>query len=116
MSEEKPTTAFLLSLIAGILIVFGGAMSWGFMGMMGGWYGGWRGMMGSGIAQVCAQSGYEVVVSEINDELLNKGLASIDNFLTKGIEKGKVSQQDKDSTMARIKGTTQLRTFITVTW
>ena len=35
------------------------------------------GTMGSGITQVCAQSGYQVVASEINDELLNKGLASI---------------------------------------
>ena len=64
------------------------------------------GIMGSGIAQVCAQAGYEVVISETNDELLNKGLASIDSFLTRGIERGKVSQQDKDSTMARIKGAT----------
>ena len=46
------------------------------------------GLMGSGIVQVCAQSGYQVVVSEANDELLNKGLISINNFLTKSIEKG----------------------------
>ena len=39
------------------------------------------------IAQVYAQSGYQVVVSEINDELLNKGLASINSFLTKSVEK-----------------------------
>ena len=38
------------------------------------------GLMGSGITQVCAQSGYQVVVSEVNDELLNKGLASISSF------------------------------------
>ena len=48
------------------------------------------GTMGSGIAQLCAQSGYEVVASEINSELLNKGLALIDTFLTKGIDRGKV--------------------------
>ncbi len=46
MSEEKPTTAFILSLIAGVLIVLGGAMGSIFMGIMGGMYGGWRGMMG----------------------------------------------------------------------
>jgi len=69
------------------------------------------GLMGSGIAQVCAQSGYQVVVSEINDELLNKGLASINNFLTKSVDKGKLSQQDKDSTLARIKGTTNTKDF-----
>lgn len=69
------------------------------------------GVMGSGIAQVCAQSGYQVVVSEINDELLNKGLASISAFLTEGIERGKVTQQEKDSTLARIKGTTNTKDF-----
>jgi len=69
------------------------------------------GTMGSGIAQVCAQSGYEVVVSEINDELLKKGLASIDAFLAKGIEKGKVTQEEKEATMTRIRGTTNMQGF-----
>ncbi len=69
------------------------------------------GVMGSGIAQVCAQSGYQVVVSEINDELLKKGLASIDTFLTKGIARGKVTQQEKDATLSRIKGTTNIKDF-----
>jgi len=69
------------------------------------------GTMGSGITQVCAQSGYQVVVSEINDELLNKGRASINNFLAKSVDKGKLSQQDKDSTLARIKGTTNTKDF-----
>ena len=69
------------------------------------------GTMGSGITQVCAQSGYQVVVSEINNELLNKGLASINNFLTKSIDKGKLSQQDKESTLARIKSTTNTKDF-----
>ncbi|MFC1939861.1 3-hydroxyacyl-CoA dehydrogenase family protein [Chloroflexota bacterium] len=69
------------------------------------------GIMGSGIAQICAQLGYEVVVSETSDELLNKGLASIDSFLARGIERGKVSQKDKDSTTARIKGTTNNKDF-----
>ena len=69
------------------------------------------GIMGSGITQACAQSGYQVVVSEINDELLNKGLSSISSFLTRGVERGKVSQQDKDSTLARIKGTTNTKDF-----
>ena len=69
------------------------------------------GTMGSGIIQVCAQSGYEVVASEINDELLKRGLGSIDSFLAKGIERGKVTQEEKDATMARIKGTTNLQDF-----
>ena len=69
------------------------------------------GQMGSGITQVCAQSGYQVIVSEINEELLNKGLTSINSSLTKSVEKERISQQDKDSTMARIKGTTDMNAF-----
>ena len=69
------------------------------------------GLMGAGITQVCAQSGYQVVVSEINDALLNKGLTSINTALTKSVEKGKLSQQDKDATLARITGTTNTKDF-----
>ena len=69
------------------------------------------GAMGAGIAQLCAQSGYQVVVSEINDELLNKGLASIEKALARSVEKGKLSQQDKDATLGRIKGTTNTKDF-----
>ena len=69
------------------------------------------GAMGAGIAQLCAQSGYQVVVSEINDELLNKGLASIDKALARLVEKGKLAQQDKNATLSRIKGTTKTKDF-----
>lgn len=69
------------------------------------------GLMGSGIAQVCAQSGYHVVVSEINDELLNRGLALIGTALTKSVDKGRLSQEDKDAIFARIKGTTNTNDF-----
>jgi 3-hydroxybutyryl-CoA dehydrogenase len=69
------------------------------------------GLMGSGIVQVCAQSGYQVVTSEINDELLNKGLGSINSILTGRVNKGKLSQQDKDSILGRIKGTTDTKDF-----
>ena len=69
------------------------------------------GIMGSGIAQVCAQSGYQVVVSEMNDELLKKGLRSIDSILTRNVNKGKLSPQDKESIVARIKGTTKMEDF-----
>ncbi len=67
------------------------------------------GTMGSGITQVCAQAGYDVVVLENNKELLEKGLSSIDSFLTKGIEKGKVSRQDKELTLSRINGTIEYK-------
>ena len=69
------------------------------------------GQMGGGITQVCAQSGYQVIVSEINDELLNKGLASINSSLTRSVEKEKITRQDKDATLARIKGTTNMKDF-----
>jgi 3-hydroxybutyryl-CoA dehydrogenase len=69
------------------------------------------GTMGSGITQVCAQSGYQVVVLEINGELLNNGLASINSVLTKSVDRGKISQQDKDTVLSRIKGTTSTRDF-----
>ena len=69
------------------------------------------GQMGSGITQVCAQSGYPVIVSEINEELLNKGLTSINSSLTKAVAKERITQQDKDATLARIKGTTDMNDF-----
>ncbi len=69
------------------------------------------GLMGAGIAQVCARSGYQVVVSEINDTLLNKGIASISARLAREVEKGKLSAEDKDSALGRIKGTTNTKDF-----
>ena len=69
------------------------------------------GLMGSGISQVCAQAGYQVVVSEINEELLNKGLASISSVFTRNVKKGRISQEEKETTLARIKGTTDTRDF-----
>ncbi|MDH5364565.1 MAG: 3-hydroxybutyryl-CoA dehydrogenase [Dehalococcoidia bacterium] len=69
------------------------------------------GLMGRGIAQVCAQSGYHVVVSEINDALLNKGMASIGSRLARDVDKGKLSTEDKDSALSRIKGTTNTKDF-----
>ncbi len=66
------------------------------------------GLMGSGIAQVCAEAGFDVVVREVNDDLLRKGLGKIDGFLAKGVEKGKVTPERKAEVMGRLKGTTQL--------
>jgi len=64
------------------------------------------GLMGHGIAQVAAQSGYEVVVREVDDATLAKGLGKIDKQLARAVEKGKSSQQDADAVRARIAGTT----------
>jgi 3-hydroxybutyryl-CoA dehydrogenase len=69
------------------------------------------GLMGSGIAQVCAQSGYQVAVLEANNDLLKKGLMSLNSFLTKSLEKGKISQQEMQVTLNRIKGTVNINEF-----
>ena len=69
------------------------------------------GQMGSGITQVCAQAGYQVIVSEINDELLVKGLKYIDSRLGRDVEKSRLFPQDKESILSRIKGTTDIKDF-----
>jgi 3-hydroxybutyryl-CoA dehydrogenase len=66
------------------------------------------GLMGSGIAQVCAEAGYPVVVREVSDELLGKGLGRIESFLKKGVEKGKVKPERMKEVMGRLEGTTSL--------
>jgi len=66
------------------------------------------GLMGSGIAQVAAQSGYETTVREISQDLVDKGLRKIEGFLLKGVEKGKMTQEEKEKTLSRLKGTTKL--------
>ena len=69
------------------------------------------GLMGAGIAQVSAQSSYPVVVSEINEELLNKGLKIIDKNLARSVEKGKLAEQDKAAIQGRLQGTTNVEDF-----
>jgi 3-hydroxybutyryl-CoA dehydrogenase len=64
------------------------------------------GLMGHGIAQVAAQSGYEVVLREVDDATLAKGIGKIDKQLARAVEKGKSSLQDADAVRGRIAGTT----------
>lgn len=66
------------------------------------------GLMGSGIAQVCAQAGYDTVVREMSDELCERGLGGIRKQLGRAVEKGKLSEADRDATMGRLSGTTSL--------
>jgi len=66
------------------------------------------GSMGSGIAQVAAQSGYNVVVRDIEDRFVDRALKGIDKFLSKSVEKGKITADDKNATLGRIKGTTKM--------
>ena len=67
------------------------------------------GLMGSGIAQVAAQSGYDTVVVEVEQRFLEKGMAGIDKSLGKFVEKGKLSAADKDACLSRLKGSTSLK-------
>ena len=50
------------------------------------------GLMGAGIAQVCAQAGYRTVIREVDEGLLTKGLGRIDKSLAAGVEKGKLTR------------------------
>jgi len=64
------------------------------------------GLMGSGIAQVCAASGYTTVVREVNDALLEKGLGRIRKFLDDGVTKGKVTAEARAATLGNLSGST----------
>ena len=64
------------------------------------------GLMGSGIAQVCATAGYQTIVREVEDGLLQKGLGRIRTFLNEGIAKGKVTAEVRDATLGHLSGTT----------
>lgn len=66
------------------------------------------GQMGSGIAEVSARAGYATIVREVNDTFLNKGLSAIRNSLEKGTQRGKITSEQRDEALARIKGTTNL--------
>jgi len=69
------------------------------------------GQMGGGIAQVCAQSGYEVRVSEANEALLEKGMAALKSGLARNVERGRMAKEQMDGILARIRGTTKMADF-----
>jgi len=66
------------------------------------------GQMGSGIVQVFAQSGYEVIVVDTSEQMIEKGLKGIDKRLASRVEKGKLSPSEKDNILGRIKSSTRL--------
>jgi 3-hydroxybutyryl-CoA dehydrogenase len=66
------------------------------------------GVMGNGIAQVAAQSGYNVILRDIEDRFVENGIKNVDKFLAKSVEKGKMTADAKNEVMGRIKGTTNL--------
>ncbi len=67
------------------------------------------GQMGSGIAQVSSQSGFNVIMSDIAEAFVQKGLSSISKNLDRLLEKGKISAKEKDDILGRIKGTVQIK-------
>ena len=69
------------------------------------------GLMGSGIAQVAAQAGFPVTVREVSNELVEKGLKSIEKNLARLVEKGTLTAGDRDRIRGRLKGTTKLEDF-----
>lgn len=66
------------------------------------------GLMGSGIAQVCAQSGCRTIVREVHQALVDKGLGRIEKGLAAGVERGKVRPDERDAALANLSGTTDV--------
>ena len=66
------------------------------------------GQMGSGIAQVAAQMGFPVTVRDISQSLVDRGLKTIEKNLGRNVEKGKMTPEERDATLSRIKGTVDL--------
>ncbi|PYR39471.1 MAG: 3-hydroxybutyryl-CoA dehydrogenase [Acidobacteria bacterium] len=64
------------------------------------------GLMGAGIAQVCAAAGHKTIVREVDDILLKKGIGRIRTFLDDGVAKGKTTADSRDATLANLTGTT----------
>ena len=69
------------------------------------------GQMGSGIAHVCAQAGYEVVISDISPEILQKSVAGISKNMDRQVQKGKMTEADRDAALARISTGSDLSVF-----
>jgi 3-hydroxybutyryl-CoA dehydrogenase len=72
------------------------------------------GLMGSGIVEVAAKAGFNVIVAEFNDEFLQAGMARIEKSVGRAVKRGKVSAEDAEAIMGRISGTTDLSDFAPV--
>ena len=66
------------------------------------------GTMGAGIVQAFAQKGYEVIVRDIKDEFVERGIAGINKSLSKLVAKGKMTEEAKEDILSRISGTTDM--------
>ncbi|TFJ93389.1 3-hydroxybutyryl-CoA dehydrogenase [Lentibacillus salicampi] len=67
------------------------------------------GQMGSGIAQVCAQSGYDVLLNDVNEQALQKGMQRIEGLLTRSVQKERISEEEKNDTLSRLQSTTTIQ-------
>ncbi len=67
------------------------------------------GQMGNGIAQVAAISGLNVIMNDISDEFVQRGLDNITKLLTRGVDKGKISADEKDAILGRIQSSTNIK-------
>jgi 3-hydroxybutyryl-CoA dehydrogenase len=66
------------------------------------------GTMGAGIAQICVQAGVETIGREVSADLCDAARARIDHYLARGVEKGRLTQKEKDAALARFTTTTEL--------
>jgi len=72
------------------------------------------GLMGSGIAEVAAKSGFDVIVGELNEDFLNAGMARIEKSVGRAVKRGKMSEEDAADVLARIVGTIEPADFAPV--
>lgn len=69
------------------------------------------GLMGSGIVEVCARSGFDVLVGEMNDNLLSAGIARVNKSIERGVSRGKISAEEAQAMLGRIRGTAEPEDF-----
>jgi 3-hydroxybutyryl-CoA dehydrogenase len=69
------------------------------------------GTMGHGIALVAAKAGYTVILNDISDDFINKGLDKINRFITKSVDKGKMTAEEKQQILTRIAGNKSLESL-----
>ena len=69
------------------------------------------GTMGAGIAQVSVQSGFDTVGREVNEELAERGRSTVERYLSRGVEKGRSSEAERDAALGRLTLTTDLSAF-----
>jgi 3-hydroxybutyryl-CoA dehydrogenase len=69
------------------------------------------GQMGGGIVQTCAQAGFDVKVTEVNEAFLEKGMNNIKSILGRNVEKGRMTREEMDAVLGRIHGSTRTTDF-----